>query len=98
MLQDLTQSQLLPHLMAHMDRSSLARLFHRHALGIDGDRGAGPFLRKRLASAADLFDQRFDRYIGREGMNFVPASWPAAGEPDPANAPEEPGPESRASR
>src|ERR1700730_10609742 len=53
--------------MAHMNRSGLTGLFHRHTLGIDGDRGAGgsgPLLRRSLPSSADLFDQRFDRYIG----------------------------------
>src|SRR5487761_180899 len=53
--------------MAHMNRSSLAGLFHRHTLGIDGDRGAGGsgrLLRRSLPSSADFFDQRFDRYIG----------------------------------
>src|SRR5205085_4371257 len=53
--------------MAHMNRTGLPWLFHRHTLGIDGDRGAGGsgrFFRRSGASAADLFDQRFDRYIG----------------------------------
>src|SRR5438309_10779481 len=58
--------------MAHMNRSGLTSLFHRHTLGIDGDRGAGRsgrLLRRSLPSSVDLFDQRFDRYIGgRKGI------------------------------
>src|SRR5437660_12276857 len=53
--------------MAHMNRTGLPWLFHRHTLGIDGDRGAGGsgrFFRRSGASAADLFDQRIDRSIG----------------------------------
>src|SRR6266566_326089 len=53
--------------MAHMNSTGLPWLFHRHTLGIDGDRGAGGsgrLLRRSGASPADLFDQCLDRFIG----------------------------------
>jgi len=46
-----------------MDSSSLASLFNRHALGI-ALAGVEGFLSMSGASAAHLFDQRLDLYIG----------------------------------
>src|SRR5260370_41124321 len=53
--------------MAHLNSTVFTWFFHRPTLGIDGDRGAGGsgrLLRSSLPSSADLFDQRFHRYIG----------------------------------
>src|SRR5256714_14671620 len=73
--------------MAHMNRTGLPWLFHRHTLGIDGDRGAGGsgrFFRRSGASAADLFDQRFDRYIGgRKGTLTLQAGLQAVRQVQP---------------
>src|SRR5437879_5965734 len=73
--------------MAHMNRSGLTSLFHRHTLGIDGDRGAGRsgrLLRRSLPSSVDLFDQRFDRYIGgRKGILTLQAGLQAVRQVQP---------------
>src|SRR6266705_348764 len=73
--------------MADMNRSGLTSLFHRHTLGIDGDRGAGGsgrLLRRSLLSSVDLFDQRFDRYIGgRKGTLTLQAGLQAVSQIQP---------------
>src|SRR5437762_3005524 len=73
--------------MAHMNRTGLPWLFHRHTLGIDGDRdagGSGRFFRRSGASAADLFDQRFDRSIrGRKGTLTLQAGLQAVRQVQP---------------
>src|SRR5256714_15279375 len=73
--------------MAHMNRSGLPWLFHGHTLGIDGDRGAGGsgrFFRRSGASAADLFDQRFERSIGGgEGNLTLQRGLPGGGHGPP---------------
>src|SRR6266404_2009881 len=73
--------------MAHMNSTGLTSLFHRHTLGIDGDRGAdgsGRLLRRSLPSSVDLFDQRFDRYIGgRKGTLTLQAGLQAVSQIQP---------------
>src|SRR5207248_2201868 len=73
--------------MAHMNRSGLPWLFHGHTLGIDDDRGAGGsgrFFRRSGASAADLFDQRFERSIGgRKGTLTLQAGLQAVRQVQP---------------
>src|SRR5258708_39799647 len=81
--------------MAHMNRTGLPWLFHRHTLGIDGDRGAGGsgrFFRRSGASAADLFDQRFDRAIGGGERKPTPPTGPPGGGPGPPLPPRGGGP------
>src|SRR5258707_15653400 len=81
--------------MAHMNRTGLPWLFHRHTLGIDGDRGAGGsgrFFRRSGASAAGLFDQRFDRSIGGGERNLTPPTGPPGGGAGPPLLPRGAGP------